>query len=117
MKNLLLLIALIAAVYTYNNQSAEVNIDSYETLLAKVKFEAVTLDEVKTGANLLNTSICNNIEFQSYGGRSVQSCTDKYLAFKSMCEDRIFGTEPRKWTKKQDIIVLVKRIQTCTGIS
>ena len=118
MKNIIFLVVLAGGAYFYyNNQSVEVNVDSYRALLTKVENEPVTIDEVKIGANLLTSSFCNDVTFQVSGGSSVRACTDKYLAFKSACEDRIFGKKNRKLTSKSEVTALVKRFITCAGIS
>ncbi|NRB61971.1 MAG: hypothetical protein HRU40_02885 [Saprospiraceae bacterium] len=118
MKNLLVLIALAGGAYFYYiNQAVEVNIDSYRALLNKVENEPVTSDEIKIGANLLTKAFCNDVTLQASGGGSVRACTDKYLAFKDMCEDRIFGKEKRSFTNKKEVTTLVKRFTACAGIS
>ena len=118
MKEILLLIVFAGGAYFYyNNQSVEVNVDSYKALLSKVDNGPVTTEEIKTGANLLATFFCNDVTHQTTGGSSVRSCTDKYFSFKSMCEDRIFGAENREFTKKSEVTALVKRFTLCVGIS
>jgi hypothetical protein len=117
-KKLLLLVALAGGAYFYyNNQSVEVNVDSYNAMIAKAKHSTVTLEEVKAGANLLTTSICNDVTFQVTGGSTVKSCTDRYLDFKSMCEERVFGNAKDIFTDKQEVVALVKRFVNCSGIS
>jgi hypothetical protein len=118
MKNLLVLIVLAGGgYYYYNNQAVEVNITSYQDLLKKVERDSVTSEEVKLGANLLTKFFCNDVTLQSSGFTSVRSCTDKYLAFKSTCEDRIFGKKNLTFTNKQEVTKLVKRFTVCAGIT
>ncbi|WP_426357805.1 hypothetical protein ACPUVO_15295 [Pseudocolwellia sp. HL-MZ19] len=118
MKNLVLIILLGACAYLYLvAPTVDVEIDSYQGLLKKVEYEAVSLDEIKVGANLLTTSFCNDATFQETGGSSVEACTDRYLAFKSMCEDRVFGHENKSLTNISEVKVLVKRFITCSGVS
>jgi len=118
MKNLLILIVLTGGAYFYySNQAEEISIDSYQALLAKVDAGSVTSEEVKLGANLLTTFFCNDVAFQTSGGGSVRACTDKYQAFKSICEGRIFGKENRSFTNKKEVTALVKRFTECAGIS
>jgi hypothetical protein len=118
MKNLIFIVLLGTCAYLYLVAPSPVDkIDSYQGLLKKVEYEAVTLDEIKVGANLLTTSFCNDATFQETGGSSVEACTDRYLAFKSMCEDRVFGHENRSLTNINEIKVLVKRFITCSGVS
>ncbi|XQF90333.1 hypothetical protein ACOBV8_00560 [Pseudoalteromonas espejiana] len=88
-----------------------------EISLAKVDTGTVTIDEIKIGANKLATFFCNDESFQTSGGSSVEACTDKYLSFKSMCEDRIFGKEKTTFTNKNEVSALSKRFVACVGIS
>lgn len=118
MKKLLVLIALAGGIYLYfNNQAVDVNIDSYGALLSKVEKEPVTVAEVKAGANLLTTFLCNDVSFQTTGVSTVKACTDKHLSLKSKCEEQVFSNVDYEITRKSEVTSLVKRFISCAGVS
>lgn len=118
MKYLIVIIMAVGGYYAYTNHMTEnAPIDSYQALLKKVEKTEVTLQEVKTGSNMLTDFLCNDAEFQKSGGSSVSACLNKLNNYREMCESRIFDTAPATFTSKDQVIAIAKRYAACTGSS
>lgn len=116
---LLLLVVAVAGIgyFLTQNSSSEINIDSYQTLLDKVETSDVTIEEVKTGANLLAEFVCNDATFQVSGGKSISSCLDALESSKERCESRVFSNAPSSFEDKSVVTNIVKRYMGCVGAS
>ena len=116
MKYIILIILAVGSYYAYTNYAVEnITVDSYQALLKKVETTEVTLQEVKTGSNMLAEFFCNDAEFQKSGGSSVSACMSKLNNYREMCESRIFNDAPATFTTKEQVTTTAKSYVACTG--
>ncbi|MBU1282840.1 MAG: hypothetical protein KJ989_15455 [Gammaproteobacteria bacterium] len=118
MKYIILIILAAGGYYAYKSYAIEnITVDSYQALLKKVETTEVTLQEVKTGSNMLAEFFCKDAEFQKSGGSSVSACMSKLSSYREMCESRIFNGAPATFTTKEQVTTIAKSYTTCTGSS
>ncbi|WP_415753810.1 hypothetical protein [Pseudomonas leptonychotis] len=116
MKYIVLIILVAGGYYAYTSYSKEnISVDSYQALLQKVETTEVTLQEVKSGSNMLAEFFCNDSDFQKSGGSSVSSCLSKLNNYREMCESRIFENVPATFTTKEQVTAIAKSYAACTG--
>src|SRR5690606_12687486 len=105
MKYIILIIFAVGGYYAYTNYAVgNITVDSYQALLKKAETTEVTLQEVKTGSNMLVEFFCNDADFQKSGGSSVSACMSKLNSYRGMCESRIFNNAPATFTTKEQVI-------------
>ncbi|MDG9671933.1 hypothetical protein ONV78_29640 [Hahella sp. CR1] len=116
MKYIILIILAAGSYYAYKNYVVEdIPITNYQSLLKKVEKTEVTLQEVKTGSNMLAEFFCNDTAFQTSGGSSVSACLSTLNNYRKECESRIFSNAPATFTTKEQIVTIAKRYTACTG--
>ncbi len=105
--------ALLAVDYLYSqNQSSDVNISSYQALLAKWKVHRFLLWKCE-----LAEFFCNDVTLQTLGGSSVKSCLDNYQRNKSKCDSKLFSNLQESYATKAQVAGLVKRYTRCVGVT
>lgn len=118
MKYVLLLALFVLGAYFYaENQHSPKRINTYQDLLNELDGSAVSVAEVKKGANLLAQYFCSDGDFQAAGGATEETCMAKYQKLRAQCEKRIFPNGDAMFSNKAQVIKLAKRYASCVGAS
>lgn len=117
MRYLFILIVVVGSGYLYKiNQTTDVDIDSFQTIISQIETSDVPTDDVKLGVQKLAEYLCNDVAMQILAGSSVSSCLESYHRRKDRCELEVFSTSPQMFTNKQQLTLVSQRFSACVGI-